>query len=508
MIPAVGEHGAAGQHGTGPAFDAGALTPETGSWLTRERSGAGEPASGPVSRAATAELLARYDVPGPRYTSYPTAVEFHEGVDAAEYARRLELANARAPEPISLYVHLPFCAERCLFCGCNVIITPHHERALPYLDLLRHEIDLVRERLRDRRRVVQLHLGGGTPTFYQPLELRTLLADLVALFPPEPRAELAVEVDPRVTTDEHIATLAQFGWNRMSLGVQDLTPRVQEAIHRVQSLEDTARVVARARAEGFSGINVDLIYGLPFQTPETFEATVEAVIALGFDRAAVYSFAFVPWIRGQQKRLPEEALPEPATKLELFAIARERFLAAGYEPIGMDHFALPGDELAVARREGRLRRNFQGYTVLPATDTVGLGISAIGDVAGGYFQNTKKLSVYEEALRAGRLPIERGVLRGPDDEVRRHVIHGLMCNFRVDTRAIEAEHGIQFDQYFARDLELLRRHELEGLVRLTPEAIEVAPRGQLFVRNLAMCFDRYLRDQRVDPSRPTFSRTV
>jgi oxygen-independent coproporphyrinogen-3 oxidase len=487
-MPAVGQHGeAVGQRIGGGTAEAG---------------------SGPLSRAAISEMLARYDVPGPRYTSYPTAVEFHDGVGAADYERHLERANEAADEPIALYVHLPFCAERCLFCGCNVIITPHHDRALPYLDLLRREIDLVRRRLRDRRRVVQIHLGGGTPTFFQPLELRTLVDDLITRLPPQPGAELAVEVDPRVTTDAHIATLAELGWNRMSLGVQDLTPQVQEAIHRVQSLDDTARVVARARAEGFSGLNVDLIYGLPYQTPETFEATVEAVIALGFDRAAVYSFAFVPWIRGQQKRLPEEALPDPATKLERFAIARELFLAAGYEPIGMDHFALPQDELAVARREGRLRRNFQGYTVLPATDTIGLGISAIGDVAKGYFQNTKKLSVYEEALRAGRLPIERGVLRGADDEVRRQVIHGLMCNFRVDKREIEAEHGIRFDEYFAADLELLRRHEAEGLVRSTPEAVEVAPRGQLFVRNLAMCFDRYLRAKRADPSRPTFSRTV
>jgi oxygen-independent coproporphyrinogen-3 oxidase len=465
-------------------------------------------AVGQSSRAAIAELLGRYDVQGPRYTSYPTAVEFHDGVGDADYARHLARASEDDLDPLSLYVHLPFCAERCLFCGCNVIITPHHERALPYLDLLRREMELVARRLRDRRRVMQLHLGGGTPTFYEPPELSALLADLVARFPPLPGAELAVEVDPRVTRDAHISVLARFGFNRMSLGVQDLTPRVQEAIHRVQSLEQTARVVRRARDEGFSGINVDLIYGLPYQTPETFEATVEAVIALGFDRAAVYSFAFVPWIRGQQKHLPEEALPDAAVKLELFAIARERFLAAGYEPIGMDHFALPGDELAVARREGRLRRNFQGYTVLPSADTLGLGISAIGDVAGGYFQNTKKLSVYAEALAAGRLATERGVLRTADDDARRSVIHGLMCNFRVDKRTVEDEHAIEFDEYFEVDLAALRQHEHDDLVRVTAEAIEVLPRGQLFVRNLAMCFDRHVRASRAEPATRTFSRTV
>ena len=461
-----------------------------------------------VIREEMTALLARYDVAGPRYTSYPTAVEFHEGVGPREYQERLAIANEESRLPISLYVHLPFCAERCLFCGCNVVIAPNREHALPYLDLLRREIALVGRWLRDRRRVLQLHLGGGTPTFYQPRELSALLADLIARFPPVPGAELAVEVDPRVTSDAHIAALGGFGFNRMSLGVQDLTPRVQQAIHRVQSLEDTARVVRKAREEGFSGLNVDLIYGLPYQTPETFAATVDAMIALGFDRAAVYSFAFVPWMRGQQKRLPEESLPAPALKVELQALARERFLAAGYEPIGMDHFALPDDEIAVARREGRLRRNFQGYSVLPATDTVGLGISAIGDVAGGYFQNTKKLSVYQEALESGRLPVDRGVLRGADDDLRRRVIHGLMCNFRVDKREIEADFGICFDEYFALDLELLREHEAEGLVRAEPEAIAVAPRGQLFVRNLAMCFDRYLREKRAEPSRPVFSRTV
>jgi oxygen-independent coproporphyrinogen-3 oxidase len=302
--------------------------------------------------------------------------------------------------------------------------------------------------------------------------------------------------------------LAELGFNRISFGVQDLDPRVQAAVNRVQSREATERLVMRARAEGFTGINVDLIYGLPHQSPKTFEATVEAAIAMRFDRAAVYSFAFVPWIKGQQKRLPEDALPSPEVKLELFAIARERFLAAGYEPIGMDHFALPGDELAVARRGGRLRRNFQGYTVVPATDTVGLGISAIGDLAGGYFQNTKKLSVYWVSLEAGRLAVERGVVRTLDDELRRSVIHELMCNFRIDKGDLEAAHGISFDGYFARDLDRLRDHEREGLVRVSPAAIEVTPIGQPFVRNLAMCFDRYLHDRPVKRSEPVFSRTV
>jgi oxygen-independent coproporphyrinogen III oxidase len=468
---------------------------------------AGAPAR-PVERAVTVDLLARYDKPGPRYTSYPTAVEFHEGVTTRDYLDRLADANALGNAPLSMYMHLPFCEERCLFCGCHTIITKRKDVAAPYLGLIGREVELLAERLPDRRKFAQLHLGGGTPTYYSPEQLKGLIGGLMKHFTPLPGAELAFEADPRVTSNEHLDTLAELGFNRVSFGVQDLNRDVQEAINRVQTREQTARLMDRAREKGYRGINVDLIYGLPLQTPESFEKTVDAVIALKPDRAAVYSFAFVPWVKGSQKKIEQEQLPAAEVKVQLFAIARERFLAAGYEPIGMDHFARPDDDLAIARREGKLRRNFQGYAVIPGDDVVGLGISAIGDVRGSYVQNEKKLSTYEAEITAGRLPVFRGVRRSADDELRRTVIHELMCNFRIDTRAIERQYGIAFAQYFAEDLALLVSHEREGMVRISSEAIEATPVGELFVRNLAMCFDRFQREKHAADSKPAFSRTV
>ena len=464
--------------------------------------------SHPTSRQAIKELLRQHDRPGPRYTSYPTAVEFHEDVGRADYEVRLTRLNEEPDAPLSVYIHLPFCAHRCLFCGCHVIITPHKERALPYLDLLHQEIDLVAESLPRRRIISQLHLGGGTPTYHEPEQLRQLLERIGSHFTFAENAELAVEVDPRVTTEDHVRTLGQLGFNRISLGVQDFTPEVQEAIARVQSEEQTAAIIECARANGYRGINLDLIYGLPLQKLESFERSVEAAIRLGADRTAVYSFAYVPWIRGHQKRIDQEKLPSPDLKMDLFAMARERFLNAGYEPIGMDHFARPDDELAVARRAGRLRRNFQGYTVIPAEDAIGLGISAIGDLRDGYFQNEKKLSTYQQDLDAGHLPVERGVLLSKDDQLRRSVIHDLMCNFRIDIPGHEKRYGIEFAKYFAEDLKRLAEHEREGLVTLGDDLVEATPMGGLFVRNLAMCFDRYFWEKHSESGDPVFSRTV
>lgn len=462
----------------------------------------------PTSRKRIQELLARFDRPGPRYTSYPTAVEFDASVTEEMYRQRLNDANDRLEEPLSVYMHLPFCQNRCLFCGCHVIITPLMDRALPYLGMVEQEIDLVASHLRSRRRIAQLHLGGGTPTYFAPEALGRLVGRLLDRFELSDGAEAAVEVDPRVTTREHIDVLAEHGFNRVSLGVQDFTPEVQQAIDRVQSVEQTAALVQHARTRGFRGINIDLIHGLPRQTPESFERTVEAVIEMGADRSAVYSFAFVPWIRANMKKLSEADLPDRETRSALFGIARERFLNAGYEPIGMDHFARPDDELSIARGEGRLRRNFQGYSVIPATDVIGLGISAIGDVRGAYVQNMKKLSDYQQALAEGRLPVERGVLRSADDEVRRDVIHRLMCNFRVPVAEIEADHGVTFSEYFETDLARLAELEADGLVTIDPDRIEATPTGELFVRNLALCFDRYFREKHEKGDRPVFSRTV
>lgn len=463
--------------------------------------------SRPVERSVTSDLLARYDMPGPRYTSYPTAVEFSEDAMSPElYEKHLAEAAKRPADPLSIYVHLPFCRERCLFCGCHVIITPHHAKAVPYLDLLEREIEMVADRLGDRHDVSQLHLGGGTPTYFDPPELDRLLSALVSRFVPRSDAELAVECDPRVTTPVHLDTLATHGFNRISFGVQDFTHPVQEAIGRIQSVEQTEKLMQHARRRGFSGINIDLIYGLPLQTPEGFERTVETVIGLGPDRVAVYSFAFVPWIRGHMKKLEEGDFPGREDKFGLFALARERFLSAGYEPIGMDHFARPEDELARARREHRLRRNFQGYTVVPAPDVIGLGISAIGDVRGAYVQNEKKLNRYEELVLAGTLPVERGILLTRDDVIRRHVIHELMCNHSVDTMDVADRFGIDFDSYFRDEIARLRSHE--DLATVSRNRIEATEIGALFVRNLAMCFDRYWWEKHAASEKPVFSRTV
>jgi oxygen-independent coproporphyrinogen-3 oxidase len=328
------------------------------------------------------------------------------------------------------------------------------------------------------------------------------------VFRPAEDAELSVEVDPRVTTKEHIDTFAEFGFNRLSLGVQDFSPEVQEAVERVQSPEQTAEIIEHARKRGYAGINIDLIYGLPYQALETYERTVEEVIRLNPDRVAVYSFAYVPWMRAHMKKMNEDALPSSDTKLGLFCTARDGFLDAGYEAIGMDHFARASDELAVARREGRLRRNFQGYTVMAATDVLGLGISAIGDLRGAYLQNHKKLSDYKLAVEAGHLPLERGIVRSQDDEVRRDVIHDLMCNFIIDIRRIEQEYGIHFEEYFEPDLADLAQHEKEGMVEIGENEIRATPLGGVFVRNLAMCFDRYWRQEHAAGTEPLFSRTV
>ncbi|MCA8979176.1 MAG: oxygen-independent coproporphyrinogen III oxidase [Planctomycetes bacterium] len=464
--------------------------------------------SRPAKRADTAALLAKYDRPGPRYTSYPTAVEFAGDVTTETYEERLKLANAASTDPLSVYMHLPFCEHRCLFCGCHVIISPDKSKASPYMGLLEREIELLADRLPERRKVSQLHLGGGTPTYQSPEQLDHLLTRFFEHFEATDDAELAVEVDPRVTTIEHIDALHAHGFNRISLGVQDFTPEVQEAIERVQSVEQTELLVKHARSKGFRGINIDLIYGLPLQREESFERTVDEVIRMGADRSAVYSFAYVPWIRAHMNKLADEDFPGREDKFALFAIARERFLAAGYEPIGMDHFAKPDDELSKAKRGGTLRRNFQGYAVIPAPDVLGLGISAIGDVRDAYVQNAKKLSTYREAIEAGRLSVERGVVCNADDVLRRDVIHDLMCNFRVETARVEAKYGIDFAKAFAEDLEALAEHEANGMVKISDELIEATPQGELFIRNLAMCFDRYWREKHSGGDKPVFSQTV
>jgi oxygen-independent coproporphyrinogen III oxidase len=457
------------------------------------------------------ETVKRFDRPGPRYTSYPTAVEFNESVGEEAYRERLAAANRDSSAPLSLYAHLPFCEHRCLFCGCHVVITPHMPVAEKYLEYLKREVDLLAARMPDRRSVVQMHWGGGTPTYYSPAQIRDLFGHVRRHFDFVPGAEIALEVDPRVTSRDHLETLAELGFNRLSMGVQDLTPEVQAAITRNQTFEQTDRLVRHARKVGFTeGINIDLIYGLPLQEPGTFGTNLDQIIELRPDRVAMYSFAYVPWIRGHQKKLDQETLPSAEVKLELYLLAMERFLDAGYRPIGMDHFALPGDELAVAADEGRLYRNFMGYTVMPASDMVAVGISGIGEVQHGFFQNEKKLSTYYEALDAGRLPVARGYLLDADDRIRQYVIQQIMCNFNVRRTDVAERFGVDFDAYFAGSLARLGEVIEAGFAVVDDEGLRVTPQGRVFVRNVCMAFDRYLmaKEAGTGQERPVFSRTV
>jgi oxygen-independent coproporphyrinogen III oxidase len=463
------------------------------------------PATSPEFNALVA-LIRRYDRPGPRYTSYPTAVEFSERFDETAYRVQLGEAAGRR-DPLSLYLHLPFCEERCTFCGCSVIITKKREVAVNYLHYLHRELGMLGAALNGRRKVVQYHWGGGTPTYLAPAQMAALHEMVTTHFELEPGAEAAIEVDPRVTSFEQLALLRQMGFNRLSMGVQDFTPEVQAAVNRIQPESITRALFDEARRLGFQSINIDLIYGLPFQNRATFGGTLASVIGMRPDRVAVYSFAHVPWIRGNQKRLNPADLPAPEQKVELFAEAIERFRAAGYRQIGMDHFALPDDELARASEEGRLHRNFMGYTTRPAPDMVAAGVSAIGDVGGAFAQNTKKLSSYYAAIDEGRFPVERGYRLDADDHVRRYVISELMCNFRVEVAAVESRFGIGFVRYFAREIEELAAGPAgDGFLKIGADRLEVTPLGRLFVRNVAMTFDRHLRAR--GGEKPVFSRTI
>ncbi len=455
------------------------------------------------------ELLRKYDRPGPRYTSYPTAVEFTDAVTEADYRRKLEEADRASSEPLSLYVHLPFCEARCTFCGCNVIISPDHDVSIDYLDHLHREIDLLAAHLPHRRRLSQYHWGGGTPTYQTVAQMRALHAKIGEHFELAPDAEAAIEVDPRVTSREQMDFLREAGFNRISMGVQDFTPAVQEAIDRHQTEATTRELYAYTRGLGFSSINLDLIYGLPLQTPEAFRKNMEVVLELRPDRVALYSYAYVPWVKASQKKLDTLSFPSAEIKLRLFVTAREMFLAAGYVQIGMDHFALPGDELAMAVAGNRLHRNFMGYTVRKGSDMVGVGVSAIGDVRGCFVQNVKKLPAYYADLDAGRFPVERGYLLSDDDRIRREVITRLMCNFHLDVRELERVLAIDFASYFAAELAELRAADglvAHGFVKIAPDRLDVVGNGRLFLRNVCMTFDRYLRSAK--PDSPVYSRTV
>jgi oxygen-independent coproporphyrinogen III oxidase len=440
------------------------------------------------------DLVKKYDTFGPRYTSYPTADRFHDGFTAEHYVNALHARNqTRQAQPLSLYVHLPFCNTICYYCACNKVITKDHGRSAKYIRYVGREIGIVSELIEGAPSVAQLHWGGGTPTFLAREEMATLMQLLRGGFNFDPDAEISIEVDPRKVDADTIAFLGDQGFNRISVGIQDFDPEVQKAVNRIQSEAETRLVIDAARASGFVSVNADLIYGLPRQTVPGFSATLDKVIDASPDRIALYSYAHVPHLFKPQRRIELAAVPAPETKLAILTLAIEKLGAAGYIYIGMDHFAKPTDELAVAQRERKLHRNFQGYSTKPDCDLLAFGISAIGKVGSTYVQNVRTLDDYYERLDAQALPVLRGVELDADDLIRRDVIQKLMCDFDVDFAAAEIRHGIRFAEYFAVELEALAPLAADGLAEISASGIKVTPRGRLLVRTVAMHFDRYLR---------------
>jgi oxygen-independent coproporphyrinogen-3 oxidase len=460
----------------------------------------------------TQALLEKYNTAGPRYTSYPTAPVWEESYNQQTHLHVVQQTNdlnKPNPHPLSIYIHLPFCESRCLFCGCNVVITKQRDQAEKYLGYLFREIEAVAHWIDRRRPLVQLHWGGGTPTYLSEEQMERLFHFLTDRFKLAPGAEVAIEVDPRVTTPAQIELLHKLGFNRISLGVQDFDPQVQETIHRIQPLEMTSQTVEQCRTLGFEGINFDLIYGLPHQTVASFEKTLDDVIVLSPDRIALYNYAYVPWLSPHQAQMPESALPAVDVKFQILQSAQQKLTEAGYRYIGMDHFAKPADELSVALDNGSLHRNFMGYTVQKGGDKpselYGFGVSAISGLQWHFAQNWRKLSQYYEAIDTGQLPTMRGYNLSQDDKIRQQVILSILCEGRVRYADYDT-FGIRFTQYFVDALLQLKEMERDGLVQFADGGFTVTPTGRLFSRNIAMPFDAYLT--KMSGNKPTFSKTV
>ena len=440
------------------------------------------------------ELIRRLDKNGPRYTSYPTADRFVEEFNAESYRNWMAKREiGGVSRPLSLYVHLPFCNTLCFYCACNKIITKDRSKAETYVRYLVKELSMQAALLGEGQRVEQLHWGGGTPTFLSDDLMRELMGAIRQHFKLVENGEYSIEIDPRKVSDQTIALLGELGFNRMSLGVQDFDPLVQRAVNRIQSEAETLQVIRAARANGFKSVSIDLIYGLPKQNLPGFKATLDKVIAANPDRLSIYNYAHMPTIFKPQRRIHEEELPAPQVKLDILSLAVKTLTDAGYIYIGMDHFAKPDDELAVAQRQGRLHRNFQGYSTHSDCDLVALGVSAIGKIGPTYSQNFRDLEDYYDALDRNELPIMRGIELNADDLVRRAIIQALMCHFEISKESFNIAYLIDFDHYFATELGELKEYEHEGLLKLTPEWISVTPKGRMLIRNICMVFDKYLR---------------
>jgi oxygen-independent coproporphyrinogen-3 oxidase len=457
--------------------------------------------------AVSPATLEKYNQPGPRYTSYPTAPEWTDSFGPAELGEAYDEANRLRPAgPVSLYFHIPFCQSLCLYCGCNVVISKKHEVAIPYIEHLKREIDWTSKQVLPTRKVEQLHWGGGTPTYLSPEQIEDLFAYIKSRFTFSADAEISVEIDPRVTTAEHRRALRRVGFNRLSLGIQDFDPLVQQTVRRVQTFEDTQSLFDHSRELGFESINVDLIYGLPHQSVASFAETVEKIITLAPDRIAVFSYAHVPWMKKQQGSFAR-FLPSGAEKFRILGRAIEMLAGAGYRYIGLDHFARPTDEICRAQDDRTLHRNFQGYTTKAGCDLYGMGVSAISGLEDVYAQNWRELPRYYEAIAAGRWPTMRGARVTEEDKLRRAVINRILCHTILLKSEIEREFSVSFDQHFAPELRRLASLERDGMVRLDGDRITVAPLGRIFIRNVAMVFDEYL--SRPSPARANaFSKTL
>jgi oxygen-independent coproporphyrinogen-3 oxidase len=440
------------------------------------------------------ELIRKFDKTGPRYTSYPTADRFHANFTEQNYQPYLEQrANNPNNPPLSIYVHMPFCEQLCYFCACNKIITKDHARVAEYLQYLDKEMDLVCSYIGSDRKAVQLHLGGGTPTFFSPEELRQLMDMLRKHFDFEPDAELGVEIDPRTVKDDTLSMLAELGFNRTSFGVQDFDPAVQEAVNRIQPFEMVEKALTESRKANFQSINADMIYGLPKQTVESFNRSLDSLISIAPDRIALYNYAHIPDKIKGQRMIEEGDLPTAEQRLQIFMMSMSRLLEAGYEYIGLDHFAKPDDELSKARLNHTLHRNFQGYTTRASADLIGFGISAISKVGNCYNQSVRAINAYYKRVGEKRLPVERGFALDNDDVMRREIIMSLMCCVPVEFDAISRTYGVEFEKYFAVELSFLKQYEDAGLITLDSNAIRITPKGRLFVRATSMVFDKYLR---------------
>ncbi|MDQ6953822.1 MAG: oxygen-independent coproporphyrinogen III oxidase [Mariprofundaceae bacterium] len=465
-----------------------------------------------VSKSTTSNLfninmISKYDKAGPRYTSYPTAPMFHTAINGDVYAQTLKNV-AQSDAPLSLYIHIPFCNTVCYYCGCNKIVTKKYERAQPYLELLLQEVDMVADAMGDTKRLVtQLHFGGGTPTFLNDQQMHHLTDHLHKRFNfvPDAQGEYGIEMDPRECTETTVKVLRECGFNRMSMGVQDFDPIVQKAVNRIQSKEETLRVLNDARAHGFTSMNIDLMYGLPHQTVETFDQTLDSIIEFSPDRIALFNYAHLPKMFMPQRRIDEAAIPTPQTKLDILEHSINKLLDAGYLFIGMDHFAKSDDEMAIAQAKGKLYRNFQGYSTHADCDLIGLGLTSIGYVGGNFFQNAKEMDDYEKDIEGHHFSVFRGYALTPEDHLRRHVIMRLMCDFSLDYKIFELEYPIDFKAHFADALEDLQTMQNDQLLVLKDDGMEVLTAGRLLIRNIAMAFDEHLRNKQGETN---FSKVI